>query len=75
LGDFSYGKPFIQVNLDANNFTILYTNSFLNFNTTLEPHEKVKPDVFLSYRELNKEFILNLVFSFCYYLFFQIDGN
>jgi hypoxanthine phosphoribosyltransferase len=75
LGDFSYGKPFIQVNLDANNFTILYTNSFLNFNTTLEPHEKVKPDVFLSYRELNKEFILNLVFSFCYYLFFQIDRN
>jgi len=75
LGDFSYGKPFIQANLDVNSFTVLYTNSFLNFDTNLEPHEKIMPDIFLSDRELSKEFILNFVFRFCYYLFFEISGN
>ncbi|MCX7870431.1 MAG: S41 family peptidase [bacterium] len=75
LGDFSYGKPFIQVNINVNDFTILYTNSFLNFNTFLEPHDKVKPDIFLNERELNEKFILDLVFSICYYLFSQTDGN
>ncbi len=75
LGDFSYGKPFIQVNLEVNSFTVVYTNSFLNFNPSLKPHDKVKPDIFLNQRELTKQFIFNLVSSICYYLFFQIDGN
>ncbi|MGC8734121.1 MAG: S41 family peptidase [bacterium] len=73
LGDFSYGKPFIQVNLEVNDLTILYTNSFLNFNYNLEPHDKVKPDIFLNQRELNKEFILNFVYTICYYLFYPLD--
>lgn len=73
LGDFSYGKPFIQVSFEINNFTILYTNSFLNFSYELEPHDKVKPDIFLNQKELNKEFILNFVYSICYYLFYPLE--
>lgn len=60
FGDLTYGKPYIQSVFDVEKYTIIYTNAFLNFSLELRPHDKIKPDFYLSRKEIENKKILEL---------------
>jgi C-terminal processing protease CtpA/Prc len=75
FGDLSYGKPYIQSTLEVGNLIVTFTNAFLNFDLELKPHDKVKPDFFLSPKEIENKKIVEIVPKIVYYLRRQSFGG
>ncbi|MEN3014968.1 MAG: S41 family peptidase [bacterium] len=62
FGDLTYGKPYVQGIYDINGLSIVYSNGFVSFGLELEPHSRLKPDIYLSRYEIdNKEWFVFFV--------------
>jgi len=75
FGDLSYGKPYIQSTLEVGNLIVTFTNAFLNFDLELKPHDKIKPDFFLSPKEIENKKIIEIASKMVYYLRIQSFGG
>lgn len=75
FGDITYGKPYIQSTFDVGKYTIIYTNAFLNFGLELKPHEKIKPDFYLSNKEINDQKVIVLFLRIYLYLRNSVTGG
>ncbi len=75
FGDLTYGKPYIQSILETDELIIVYTNAFLNFSLELRPHEKIKPDFYLSQKEIENKKIIELFSKIYFYLTRKMEGG
>ncbi|MCS7244386.1 MAG: S41 family peptidase [Candidatus Calescibacterium sp.] len=75
FGDLTYGKPYIQSVIELDQMIIIYTNGFLNFSLELEPHQKIKPDFYLSRKEIESKSITNLVVKIYIFLRSMLNGG
>ncbi|MCX7759205.1 MAG: S41 family peptidase [bacterium] len=75
FGDLTYGKPYIQSVIELDQMIIIYTNGFLNFSLELEPHQKIKPDFYLSRKEIENKLITNLVVKIYILLKSMLNGG
>lgn len=75
FGNLTYGKPYIQSIIDIENLTVVYTNGFASFSLDLNPHDRVKPDFYLTDEEISRKIIKTMVFKIYFSLRTMTEGG